>query len=69
MLVAGIDEHVGIQEQHSRFVQRLMECLAVGDVDSETSASPGRKRGQGIQGSSGCLRHCQSEPEHRVYKG
>ena len=68
ILVDGIDEHIGIEDQHSRFVQHLIERLAVGDIDPEASASPGRKRGQGLRGPSDWLPHCQSEPEHTVCK-
>lgn len=50
--VDGIDEHIGIEDQHSRFVQHLIERLAVGNIDSETSASPDRKRGQVLRCSS-----------------
>ena len=42
VLVCRMEEHVRIEDQHLLFFHRLVERVAVGDVDQRAAAVPGR---------------------------
>ena len=49
ILVDCVDQDIGVEDQHSPLVEKPIQLVAVGDVNPEPPASPGRQWRQGVR--------------------
>ena len=69
IFVDFVDQDIGVKDQHSPLVEKSVEPFAVGDVNPEPPASPGRQRWQGVRDSGAWSGVRENPPEPRFHQG